>query len=220
MDFEKVRLQIRNIIFGFTGILVFLIFLGVLFQILGDVNIFTSIADFLMAPFKGIFVIEGYPALQRFHLDAVLIVGVYLFAAYVISEFITGFFYESGAEVLTNVIDGLLKIMELFLLMRIVLDLFGTAERTDVPTFVSFVYSMTDWASGFIVNSFFGSVFVNISAIVTLIVLLLIDIFCERFLLSFFQSIGRAYDSVPKKDLPEFRMREKITSIFKRDSED
>ena len=136
MDFEKVRIQIRTIIFGITGILVFLIFLGVLFQIAGDTNIFTSIAEFLMSPFQGIFVIEGYPFLQTFHLDAVFIVGVYLFAAFVISEFITGFFYESGAEVMTNVIDGLLKIMELFLLIRIFLDLLSVGTRESVPAFV------------------------------------------------------------------------------------
>lgn len=220
MDFEKTRLEIRTVIFGIAGFLILLIFIGVLFEIAGDSNIFTSIANLLMSPFQGVFAIDGNPVFSSFHIDAVFIIGIYLFAAYVISEFITAFFFETGSEIVANVVDAFLKIIELFLFLRIVLDLFNALSNESVPAFVQFVYSITNWASGFIVNIFFGAVLVNVSAIIILVIVLILDVFCERFLESFFKSLGSASSSVSKKDLPEWRIKEKFMSIFKRDSED
>ena len=217
MDLEKTRLRIRTIIFSVAGFISLIIFIGTTLEILGATQGFISeffilLTNVFSSPFKGILQLGGL--LESLHLDAVLVVGLYFFLAFVISEFVIGFFYESGSKIFANVIDGILKIFELFLLLRIVFDIIGVFANENLPSFARFTYAITEWASLLFLPITIGSFKINISAIFFLLIFLALDFFVERFLESIFKSTGNIVNTGAERDFGFNKIKEKLDKLF------
>jgi uncharacterized protein YggT (Ycf19 family) len=182
---SEARRKVRGIILVITGIIVSLLvlrFFLILFQADRSnaiVGLILGPSDLLVSPFRD-FINPGI--LPTFDLATILGVVVYAVAGILISEIITGFMYEDPLDIVDNVVDGIFKVIEFFLIVRIVLKLFGMSAAG--ASFVATIYSATDWTVGILPPINVLSGVLEISTVIVLIIVVVIDVAMEGMIAS------------------------------------
>lgn len=208
MDFAETRSKIRAIIFAITGFVEALLFLRITLDlIVADsdnvlVSIINQLTNPLIAPFNGLVTLPPTGILEFLNINAIVAFVVYILAAIAIAETITAFVYDNFKDIFQNIVDALFKFLESFLILRIIFDLFAVGLTLNSPQFVKVVYGFTEWAQGIIFDQPFLSGKVNISTIICLIIVVIIDLLTERFLDSIFLQVTtvtkKVHVNVPK----------------------
>jgi hypothetical protein len=189
------RTRIRAIIFSITGFILALLFFRIILDILEVpssniiVNVLNVITDAFIDPFADTVQIPVGSVLNQINIDAIIAIGIYLLIGIALSEIITAFIYDNLEEIVQNFVDALFKIIEFLLLVRIIFDLFGVVNRVGLPPFIRSIYSLTEWAQGIVVPIDLGLMRINVSTIVILIFIVVLDVLAERFLASIFKQV-------------------------------
>jgi len=199
MDFTKLRSKVRAIVLSCTGFIVFLIILRFFFDFLVVnrnnflISFIYSITDLLISPFKGLILIQlQIPSSNVVNFDALFSIVFYIVIGIAASEVITAFLYEKLQDVIINFIDGIFKFIEFFILLRIILNVFRYASAQTVPGIMASIMNVTNWTSGILPDiPVPGLGFIDLSALCILVVIVIIDVFSEKFLYYMFESIEK-----------------------------
>lgn len=200
---EELRYRVRAFILGIAGVISAVLVLRILVQMLGGnpTNVIVSalygISNIFITPFAGAVQVPA-GTLPGINIDALVAIGIYIFIAIALSEVITAFFYDNATDIIQNFVDGIFKVLEILLFVRIILDLFSLYDRINSPVFIKSIFSLTDWTQGIIQGIPVFNGVLNISAIIALIILVVIDIFTERFLASILTGVGSATTTVTR----------------------
>lgn len=201
----ELRYRIRAIILGIAGLIVALLFIRILLQLLGAstantiVNFFFGLSEIFIQPFRNAVTLPPGTPLQILNIDALVAIGIYVLGAIALSEIITAFLYDTAEDIIQNLVDAVFKVIEFLIFIRIVLDLFAIFDRRVAAAFIQNIYNLTDWASNLINPMPIGSGSLNVSAIIVLSIVVILDIFTERFLASIFTNISGAVRRVDIK---------------------
>lgn len=174
------RNRIRNIILAIAGAIIAVLLLRFFLHLFAAnsgnalVDAIDQITNPLVAPFVGI-----NPINTSFNIDFPVIAAivVYMTAAILISEFITGFIQDSFREIVLNVVDAIFKLIEFFLVTRLVLRIFGFSASAG--PFVNTIYSNTNWTQGILptVDILNGSL--EFSTIAVIVIVVIVDLATE-----------------------------------------
>lgn len=184
---ENLRETLRNLIFGAVGLIVFILFLRIIFDIAQVENDFflrnpiNLVSDFFAYPFKGIIVINN-PSLALLNTDVAVSLGIYIVLGYLTAKVVTGFMYDTLYDITQNFVDGVFKIAEFIVILRILFQLFGVLPSLRSSAFVDSVFSWTEWTQTLLFRIPFGTGYIDLSAIVWLLILIVLDIFSGRYL--------------------------------------
>ena len=199
----ELRYRLRAIILGVAGFISAILVIRILVQMLGGntsnilISALYSVSNFFISPFAGaVSVPPG--TLPGINVDALVAIGIYIFIAIALSEILTAFLYDNVTDIIQNFVDGIFKVIEILLFIRIILDLFNLYDRINAPAFIQSIFSLTDWTQGIIQGIPVLNGVLNISAIIALIIVVVIDIFTERFLASILDGAGRVGSTVTK----------------------
>ncbi len=109
-------------------------------------------------------------------MDAGIAVMIYIIWGVTLAIFTASFFQESKKEIFKDSTDSIFKFVESLLIIRIISDFFMFNSET---SFISFINELTNWSSDIVRGDFFDGR-LNISAFVTLIIIVIIDLIAER----------------------------------------
>lgn len=185
MELADIRGRIRAIIFLIVSIIVLFFVLRILVQYfdLENNGIFTfiySISDIFLSPFKGLVNIPVEGILQKINFDCIVGLTIYSLFSIALSELITSFFFDNVKDIFQNFLDALYKFVEAFLFLRIVLELFGIGLTNNTPAIISLIYTTTEWSQGNLFEINFLNGRIDLSAILVLAIIILMDIYTER----------------------------------------
>lgn len=198
-----VRYRLRAIILGIAGIISAVLVLRILVQMLGGstgnilISALYSVSNFFISPFANSVAIPA-GTLPGINIDALVAIGIYIFIGIALSEILTAFLYDNATDIIQNFVDGIFKVIEILLFIRIILDLFSLYDRVNAPAFIQSILSLTDWTQGIIQGIPVLNGVLNLSAIIALIIVVVIDIFTERFLASILDGAGRVTKTVTR----------------------
>lgn len=212
---ENIRETLRNLIYAAIGLISSFLVLKIIFDIgqIGNdsflTNIITSISDVFIYPFKGIIVINN-PSLKTLNIDAAIALGVYTVGGYLVAKVITGFLYDNLYDITQNFVDGFFKIFEFIVGLRILFELFAVLPSLSSSAFVDTIFSWSEWTQSLLFRIPFGSGYINLSALVWLAILVILDVFSGRYLAKVLGGtvvIATASTSVlkPRFKFPSFR---------------
>jgi len=197
---QEYRTKVRGIILLIGGTIISFLVLRLVIDLLGAnysnflISIIVSISDFFISPFSGIIVLPGL--LKIINIDAVVAIFIFLLGTVAVSEVVTGLLYDKLEEIFHNFLDGLFKVVEFFLFLRIVFDFFGVNFFTSA--FTQSVFSLTQWSQGILFETKLIDGIINWSAIIALIIVVLLDIFAEKFseqIFKLFKTRLKSFDS-------------------------
>ena len=221
MDFAATRSKIRAIIFALTGFVEAFLFLRITLDLIAAdpnnilVSLISQITDPLIFPFQGLITLPQTGILEFFNEAAIVAFIVYVLGAIAFTEIITAFVYDNFKDIFQNIVDAVFKFLESFLILRIIFDLFAVGLNLNSPQFVKVVYGTTEWAQGIIFDQPFLSGRINISTLLCLIIVVIIDLLTERFLDSVFLQVSvftkRVKVSVPT--LPKVNLKTLIPKV-------
>lgn len=219
---ENLRETLRNLIYGAIGListfLVIKIILDVA-EVTGSsaiTSIVNAITDIFIYPFRGIIVINN-PMLSTLNLDAAIALLVYTVGGYLISKILTGFLYDNLYDITQNFVDGFFKVFEFIVGLRILFEVFAVLPSLRSSAFVDAVFNWSEWTQSLLFRIPFGSGYINLSALVWLGILIVLDIFSGRYLAKVLGGtvvIAAASTSVIKTSkfkLPSFRKPQVVT---------
>ncbi len=139
----------------------------------GLIAFLITISEGFVSPFK-----EILPETSNFPivLDAGFAVLIYIIWGVLLSIFIASFFQESRKEIFKDSTDSVFKFVESLLVIRILSDFFGLNSETP---FIELINNLTLWSDGVIRREIFDGR-LNISAMVTLLIIVILDLIAER----------------------------------------
>lgn len=186
--------KIRSIIYGIFGLIVTIIIIRLLILFIG-VNTSGSFIRFWLE-FSEIFVFPWVgivPDLRLFgnsvlELTSLVAVFFYMIIGLLIEKSADSLGETSSRSMLVSIVDSLFKIAEFFLATRIVLKLFGIGGSS---LFAKFIYSLTNWIIspfGKLISDFrFGSIVFELSTVLVLIIIVILDIGIDEFFRAIFK---------------------------------
>lgn len=189
----EIRSRVRAVIFGITGVIAaFLIFrIGLDLVGASSANSFVKflfdISDFLMSPFSGLVEVGITGVQARLNFDAILALGVYVTSAIIFAEIVTAFLYDNVEDIVQNIVDGIFKFLEFILFLRIIFELFALTSRSVIPDFVNTIYGLTSWTQGILFDVPLGEGALDLSSIVVLVIIVILDITTEKLIRSIFE---------------------------------
>ncbi len=198
MEMEAIRQYTLRFIYLITTSIILIIFAYIIFDLIGLSNsyffdLIRSAALFFINPFFGTISanLSFIPSIQKIHVDGMISIFAYLFFGLFIGELVTAFMYEKFRDVVQNFIDAIFKLVSISLFLRILLDLFSAYTNASMfPKIVELIYWATDWSTGLISSlNFFGLV-INVSSIICLIIIVVIDSQFEKLLDIFFDYLN------------------------------
>lgn len=178
---EEIRSKVRNIVLAITGFIVVLLSIRFVLVLLGVeasndlIKIVFSVTYFFVQPFVNIDEILG--SSSSFEVSTIVAIVCTLVMGLLFAELITAFLYDKLSDIVLNVVDALFKLMEFILICRILLKIFGISENTS--PLIAQIYRTTDWTSGSLVSPKIFNGEIDLSAIVALIIIVVIDLFTE-----------------------------------------
>jgi hypothetical protein len=187
---HKLRKNTRQVIYIIFGFIILIIFLSIVFQLLGArnsdlfVNLINTIASYFTAPFSGAFTSSGTNLIWgiRLNFDAIVAMFSYLFVAIFLGELITAFMYEKFRDVIQNFIDAMFKFISFTLFIRILIDLFSNFAVSTLVGIIQFIYFVTAWSTGLVSNFNFLGLTINLSTIIWLVIVSFTDSQFEKVL--------------------------------------
>lgn len=189
MNFSDIRSKIRAIFLSVAGFVTFLLLIRIVLDFLkiqkGNflVDLVFSITDLLISPFFGSVRLLNNSLTQVVNLDVVFALIFYILFFIALVEVVTAFVYPTIKDIFINIVDGIFKVVEFLIFLRIIFNFFNLTANVVLPELVRSVYLLTNWTSGILPNipiSGFG--FLDTSAILVLVIVIIIDVFTERFL--------------------------------------
>ncbi len=179
MDIFK---KIKQIIYGILAIVISIITIRLLLKFVGAnsytpfVSFWMDFSDFFVLPWIGIAPNLTFFGNSVIEISAIISILFYGVIGFLLNNSISSLNEESSRSVLVSFVDSLFKIVEFVLGTRIILKLFGAISSL----FVEFIYAFTDWIrepfTGLIKDFHFGMVTVEISTIIILVIVILMDI--------------------------------------------
>ncbi len=209
MDYADIRTKIRAVILTSVGVIVALLFLRVALDLISAsdnnilVGLINSITDFFASPFKNVIEIPEDTGIDNLNVDALVAALVYVLCGIALSEIVTAFVYEKVEDIFQNFVDGLFKILEFLILLRIVFYFFDIGlNRSIAPSFIKIVYDLTDWTQSTGLGITFLKDYLDWNAIVILTIIVVLDLLAERFLDSIFKRIETTYARIKPQPKP------------------
>lgn len=197
---EAARTKVRAIILAITGGIVTLLVLRFILIFAGAdqghflVRLLLDLSGILVYPFQSF----GNTSLPNFvDSNALLAILMYVILGILISELITALLQDNAAAILRELIDAAFKFIEFLLICRIVFRLFGLTPQTGA--FVSNVYAVTEWSLGILPSRDFLFGILEVSTVIVLIIVVLIDLATEGFLTSMSKRISEWKANRPAK---------------------
>lgn len=193
------RSKTRLILFAITGIVITIFIFGIIVELIGVtgsdfflVGWIRDAASFFSTPFKGIVTV---PANFTASLNIDLIVAIcgYLLCSVLITNIITSFIHNNFKDIFQHVVDGLFKILEVLMVLKILFELFAILNLPQSPTFVQLVYGLTQWSNIADLKIPFSNGFIDIFAMILLAVIVILDIVTERFFNFVFVQVGSVF---------------------------
>ncbi|MBE2256308.1 MAG: hypothetical protein IAE65_08915 [Ignavibacteria bacterium] len=184
---ENVRDSIRNVVLLVTSVIALALVLRVIFDMAelqptsSIISVIHSVSDFLIAPFKDIVRINN-PTFATLNTDAFFALGVYIVGASLVGKVITGFLYDNLHDIVQNFVDGLFKIVEVIITLRILFEIFAILPAFRQSAFVDSIFSWSEWTQTLLFKLPLGEGYINLSAIVWLAIIILLDVISERYL--------------------------------------
>lgn len=201
---EQARTRVRAIILALTGVIVTLLVIRFILIFVGAdqthflVKLVLDVSYIFVYPFISF----GYGGLlSSVDANALIAILIYVVLGILVSEIITAFLQEDPNQIVIEFIDAVFKVIEFLLISRIILMLFGI--QAGVGMFVQQVYALTAWSTGILPSRDFLSGQLEISSIIVLIIVVLIDIATEGFLSAVTKRLHEMRESKPKESKPE-----------------
>lgn len=184
---ENLRETLRNLIYGAIGLISTFLVLKIIFDV-AEVKansplttVINSISDVFIYPFRGIIVINN-PSLSTLNVDAAIALLVYTVGGYLVSKILTGFLYDNLYDITQNFVDGFFKVFEFIVGLRILFEIFAVLPSLRSSAFVDAVFNWSEWTQSLLFRIPFGDGYINLSALVWLGILIVLDIFSGRYL--------------------------------------
>ncbi|BCX13919.1 MAG: hypothetical protein KatS3mg085_451 [Candidatus Dojkabacteria bacterium] len=204
MELLKVRSQIRSIVLAILGIIAFLLFLRISFELVeanrqnGVVRALFTVTDYLINPFEGSVILDDDSDLKPFNFDALFALVTYVVLGFVFIDFVTGFLHERLKDVVKNIVDALFKLVEFLLILRIIFIFFEIGiPRSAASGIVKFIYNITDWSD--VVDIKFVIENLAWSSIITLGIVAVFDILSEQLIDALFDYGNKGDTVITKK---------------------
>lgn len=204
---DEIRSRVRAFIFGVTAVIVAILVFRIGLDLMGGdasvpfLKVLFDVSDFFINPFYGLIDLNVGGVTSSLNFNAMLALGIYIISAVILVEIITGFLYDNLEDIIQNIVDGLFKLVEFVLFLRIVFELFALTSREVLPGFVNFVFGLTNWTQGFLFDIRVGDGSIDLGAIVILVLVILLDIASGRMVRSIFEYRRKsATKSASKKD--------------------
>lgn len=212
---ERTRETIRNIIYTGVGLVISLLFLRLLFAVAGLNNAFfvdlvNGASDIFLYPFRNI-VINTTAIVPALDFNIVIAIGIYIGLAYLLSKIITGILGDSLYDITQELVDSFFKVMEFIVGLRILFEVFAIIPGLRDSAFVDGIFFWSEWTQSLLFRIPLGDGFINLSAIVWLGILIILDIFSGRYLARILGGtvvVASASTSVIRKtrfNLPSFK---------------
>lgn len=180
---DQLRTRVRAIILALTGVIVTLLLIRfILIFVAADqthflVKLVLDVSYIFVYPFISF----GYGGvLSSIDANALIAMLIYVVLGILISEVVTAFMQDDPNEIIIQFIDAVFKIVEFLLISRIILKIFNIQPGAGM--FVQQVYTLSEWSSGILPSRDLLGGKLEISAIIVLIIVVLIDIATEGFL--------------------------------------
>ena len=226
MELDVLRSRIRAVIFAILGIIEALLFLRITLDLIsadssnGIVSLVSQITSVFIFPFEGLITLPQSGILMFINEAAIIAFIVYILVAIALSEFITSFLFDNFKDVFQNFVDAIFKFLESFLILRILFDLFAVGLNLESPLFVKVIYGSTEWAQGVIFEQPFLSGRINLSTLLWLIIIIVIDLLTERFVDGVFiqlNDFSKKFNiHLPKRPKIKLLSKFNIKSYFKK----
>jgi hypothetical protein len=207
---ENLRETIRNLIYLAIGFINTFLVLKITIDIAQIteqsfvVNLINSISGIFDSPFRNIIEIKN-PALSAINTAALIGVGVYSVTGFLLAKIITGFLYDNLEDIVQNFVDGLFKIFEFIVILRILFELFAVLPATRSSEFVTTIFGLSEWTQSLLFRLPFGDGYINLSAIIWLLVLIFFDVISERYLAKLLGSTA-VIATASGSALPKFKL--------------
>lgn len=226
MELDVLRSRIRAVIFAILGIIEAFLFLRITLDLIsadssnGIVSLVSQITSVFIFPFEGLITLPQSGILMFINEAAIIAFIVYILVAIALSEFITSFLFDNFKDVFQNFVDAIFKFLESFLILRILFDLFAVGLNLESPLFVKVIYGSTEWAQGVIFEQPFLSGRINLSTLLWLIIIIVIDLLTERFVDGVFiqlNDFSKKFNiHLPKRPKIKLLSKFNIKSYFKK----
>ncbi len=226
MELDVLRSRIRAVIFAILGIMEAFLFLRITLDLIsadssnGIVSLVSQITSVFIFPFEGLITLPQSGILMFINEAAIIAFIVYILVAIALSEFITSFLFDNFKDVFQNFVDAIFKFLESFLILRILFDLFAVGLNLESPLFVRVIYGSTEWAQGVIFEQPFLSGRINLSTLLWLIIIIVIDLLTERFVDGVFiqlNDFSKKFNiHLPKRPKIKLLSKFNIKSYFKK----
>jgi len=198
------RAQFRAIIFAITGIIVAFLIFRVATDLISApasnplVGFIDTVTNILIYPFNGII---NVPAgiLSVLNFNALIAMTAYILGAILFTEIVASFLHDNLGDIIKGLVDIIFKFVEFTLIMRIIFELFVIADTPTAASFVHAMYALTGWSQGLLFRIQFGAGFVDLSAIIALIIVALLDALIDSALSSVFKQVENAQQQVQRK---------------------
>lgn len=182
MDLAPLRKRVRQVIFWFTSLIIVLLLVRLVLQLFSAnpnhhlTSTFYDLTLGLVTPLSGVWLGSPLQALGAAAISLLAIV-IYIFVAFLLSEFITSVLDDDPLNILVNFLDALLKLGEFIFIARLVFSLFGVTGGSNA--FVNSIYNLTDWSQGIFPSFNFLWGELELSTIAVIVILGLFDLFLE-----------------------------------------
>lgn len=193
MATADLRKRVRALILGITGFIIALIFMRVVIDFLdpgadsGFADLIIEITDLFISPMEGLIELSTASEIDQLNVTALLAIFIYFVTGLVLAEIITAFIYDNVNDVILNFVDGLFKLLEFLIFLRIIFDLLQVNQKVGM---VKTIYSMTNWAEGAVVDLKILDDRLDISIVLILIFIVILDIVSEGLLKGMLPSDG------------------------------
>lgn len=180
---EATRVTVRNLILGFTGVLISLLIIRLFLLVLGAnssqflIQILYGFTELFVSPFTGI--IPSVDIVASMAVSTFVAIVAYIVFALILSDFITSFIDDDILQILGNLFDSCLKILEFLLVARITMKFFAIASG---GWFIDTVYNSTNWVKGILPSFSVGRGEVELSAVVAFVIVVVLDVTLESLL--------------------------------------
>jgi uncharacterized protein YggT (Ycf19 family) len=184
---KQTRQQVRAILLGMIGFIIALLFVRIIIDLAanGEKNAFFSFINTLTNPFIDPFVgFINVSSDSNINFDAIGALIIIVILGLIITEIITSFLYEDVGDIIMNLVDIFFKILEFLIFTRIIIDFFALG---DSAPFVKTIKSLTNWTQDLVINQSLFDEKLNISAVIILILIIILDIATESLLESIFR---------------------------------
>lgn len=190
----NIQKRTKSILYSIFGIILLIIVIRMALLLINAnestpfVNFWYDFSNILIGPWRGIYNNLEFEGGSILEISSFIAIIFYFLLAFFLDNAITGIESSKGKNIFYSIINSLFKVVEFILGARFVFKLFAASTNS---WFVDFIYSISNFIyrpfRGIVPDFTYENIVVELSTIIVLIIIILIDIGIDALLISIFE---------------------------------